>query len=217
MVMVRGESLHPASRPARHLYARLGFVVVSSTASHVLMRADPSPLGLQRGIVRLATHHPAWKALYAAEAARLRAALGERALAVEHVGSTAVAGLRAKPILDIMVGVASLDATKGIVRDLETIGYERLPAGDLPGRQYLVLGQGEVRRVHLSLSEPASAFWHDHLLFRDRLQADPAMATEYERIKMALAARFPNDRLAYTEGKDAFISRVLAAARSMKP
>jgi GrpB-like predicted nucleotidyltransferase (UPF0157 family)/GNAT superfamily N-acetyltransferase len=201
------------NNPARRLYERLGFVVVGETASHVMMRGDPAPIGLARGVVRLAPHHPEWQRLFTAEAARLRAALGERALAVEHVGSTAVAGLRAKPILDIMVGVASLDETDGLVRDLELIGYERRPAGDLPGRQYLVLGEGEVRRVHLSLSEPGSDFWRDHLLFRDRLRADPALAAAYERLKLELAARFPHDRLAYTDGKDAFIRDVLAANR----
>ena len=202
--------------PARRLYERLGFVGIGETATHDLMRWERKPaVGLQRGIVRLAPHHPEWAALFAVEAQRIREAFAGRALAIEHVGSTAVAGLRAKPILDIMVGVAALDDVEETIRDLERIGYERRPAGDLPGRRYLVLGRGEVRQVHLSLSEPASAFWRDHLLFRDRLRADPETAAAYERLKEDLAVRFPDDRISYTEGKDAFISAVLAATRTV--
>jgi GrpB-like predicted nucleotidyltransferase (UPF0157 family) len=201
--------------PARHLYERLGFTVVGETSTHFLMRADlVEAIGLQRGIVRLELHHPEWKTLFAAEAERLRAALGARSLAVEHVGSTAVEGLLAKPIIDIMVGVADLDDTDETVRALEAIGYERRPAGDIRGRLFLVLGQGDVRQIHLSLAEPTSDFWRDHLLFRDRLRADPEVAAEYESLKQDLAVRYPEDRLSYTEGKDAFIISVLALARS---
>jgi GrpB-like predicted nucleotidyltransferase (UPF0157 family) len=171
------------------------------------------PIGLRRGIVRLEPHHPEWQVLFTAEAQRIRTALGERVLAIEHVGSTAVAGLPAKPILDIMVGVAELDDTGEAIRALEAIGYERRPYGDLPGRLFLVLGEGDMRWVHLSLSEPASVFWRDHLLFRDCLRADPVVAAEYERVKLELAARFPDDRLSYTDGKDAFIAQAIATAR----
>jgi GrpB-like predicted nucleotidyltransferase (UPF0157 family) len=169
-------------------------------------------IGLQRGIVRLVAYQPAWKALFAAEAERIRDALGERALAIEHVGSTAVAGLPAKPIIDLMVGIADIDDADKEIRALQEIGYERRPNGDLPGRLFLVLGTEEVRRVHLSLSEPGSDFWRGHLQFRDCLRANPALATAYEQLKRDLAARYPDDRLSYTAGKEEFIAEVLAMA-----
>jgi GrpB-like predicted nucleotidyltransferase (UPF0157 family) len=176
------------------------------------MNSETTSIGLQRGIVRLLPHQPVWKTLFAAEAERIRDALGERVLAIEHVGSTAVAGLPAKPIIDLMVGIADIDDSDKEIRTLEEIGYERRPNGDLPGRLYLVLGSAEMRRFHLSLSEPGSDFWRGHLLFRDSLRADPAVAAAYARLKRELAARYPDDRLSYTAGKEEFIAGVLAMA-----
>ncbi len=210
--------------PARGLYERLGFREVAETSTHLYMRSEAMPeekvsplaaapsIGLARSITRLVPHDPAWSGLFAAEAARLRAALGEQALAIEHVGSTAVAGLAAKPIIDIMIGVEDLDDCDGHVRALEAIGYERRPVGDLPGRLYLVLGEGDMRWAHLSLAEMTSPFWSDHLTFRDRLRADAAAAEAYGRLKEGLAARFRHDRISYTDGKEDFIADVLAAA-----
>jgi GrpB-like predicted nucleotidyltransferase (UPF0157 family) len=177
-----------------------------------MVSSRSTPVGLQRGFVRLLPHQPAWKTLFAAEAERIQGALGERARAIEHVGSTAVAGLLAKPIIDLMVGIADIDHADVEIRALEDIGYKRRPNGDLPGRLLLVLGSGEVRRIHLSLSEPGSDFWRGHLLFRDSLLADPALASAYARLKQELAAQYPDDCLSYTAGKEEFIAGVLTMA-----
>jgi len=215
--------------PARGLYERLGFRMVAETSTHIFMRSAPLPdekvsplaaapsIGLARSVTRLVPHDPAWSGLFAAEAARLRAALGDRALAIEHVGSTAVAGLAAKPIIDIMIGVADLTDCDEHVRALEAIGYERRAVGDLPGRLYLVLGEGNMRWAHISLSEMTSPFWSNHLRFRDRLRADAEVATAYERLKQELAARFPDDRIQYTEAKGDFIAGVLAGTDESGP
>lgn len=167
--------------------------------------------GLGPRQVRLVPHDPEWSAAYAREAARLRRGLGDHALAVEHIGSTAVPGLAAKPILDIMVATPALG--QSLVREslLAGLGYEPRPRDTILGRLLFVAPAGDFRLVNLSLTQPGSAFWRNHLAFRDRLRADPDLAAAYTRLKAELAAQFPGDRLAYTDAKGAFIAAALAA------
>ncbi len=168
--------------------------------------------------MRVVPYQPAWAELFAAEAARLRAALGGRVLAIEHVGSTSVPGLAAKPILDLAASVPSLADAIGFLPALQRLGYEHKADPELPERIYLVKGPPEHRTHHLSLTEPGSRFWREHLLFRDLLRAQPALAAEYARLKHELARRHATDRLAYGAGKKAFIDAVVAtAAGKMAP
>jgi GrpB-like predicted nucleotidyltransferase (UPF0157 family) len=166
-------------------------------------------LGLDRTRVLVAPYQPDWPARFAEEAERLRAALGTRLLAIEHVGSTSVPGLDAKPILDLMAGVESLAEAERLVPLLRELEYEHKPDPEIPERLYFVRGSAELRTHHLSLAEPGSAFWRQELRFRDLLRADPALASEYARLKHALAARHPRDRLAYAAGKQPFIEAAL--------
>ncbi|MFL5386233.1 MAG: GrpB family protein [Longimicrobiaceae bacterium] len=168
-------------------------------------------LGLDRTRVVVAPYDPAWPALFADEAARLRAGLGGRILSVEHVGSTSVPGMDAKPILDLMAGVESLAAAEALLPALRELGYEHRPDPGIPERIYLVRGPAERRTHHLSLAEPASAFWRRQLRFRDRLRADPTLAAEYARLKRSLAGCHPTDRLAYAAGKQPFIDAAIAS------
>ncbi len=172
----------------------------------------PADIGLTRGLVRLAPHHPGWARLFAEEVSRLRNALGDAALRIEHVGSTAVAEIPAKPILDIIAAVADVGDAADAVRRLEAIGYELIPEDPVVDRVFLVKGSPDARQIHLSLAEPASACWRDHVLFRDCLRAQPRTAAAYAVLKAQLAARYPEDRTAYTAGKAAFIQEVIAAA-----
>lgn len=165
-------------------------------------------LGLARHTVRLSEPDPQWPALFRAERDLLRACTGELLGGIEHVGSTAVPGLCAKPILDI---AALLPA-----------------AGDLPAviaalapRQYLYRGAGEggellvrdltpdVRSVHLHLLAPGDPRWDDYLGFRDLLCVDAALRERYAALKRELASRFASDRTSYTAGKHDFIREVL--------
>lgn len=175
-------------------------------------KAGAAEIGLTRGLVRLADYQPEWPRLFADEATSLRSVLGERALRIEHVGSTAVAGLVAKPILDIVVAITDLRDGEKAVRMLEGIGYEVIPEDPVVDRLFLVKGTPDARQIHLSLAEPASACWRDHVLFRDALRSQPRLAADYAALKRELAARYPEDRAAYTAGKADFIQRVVAAA-----
>jgi GrpB-like predicted nucleotidyltransferase (UPF0157 family) len=171
---------------------------------------DQANLGLGRREVRLVPHDPRWAAAYHREAERLRQALGDYALDIAHIGSTAVPGLPAKPLLDIVVAIPSLAQRDEIVPLLAQIGYEYRPHDAIPDRLFFIAGAPDARRVNLSLAEVDSPFWRDHLAFRDILRARPEIAAAYARLKADLARRYREDRLAYTAAKGEFVAQVLA-------
>ena len=167
-------------------------------------------LGLHRGTVTLMPHTEVWHQLFADEEARLRDALAGYALAIEHVGSTAVCGLSAKPIIDIAVAVLEIVDAQSCVIPLEDIGYEYRGELGIPGRHFF--GKGEPRTHHLHLVRACSDFWKSHLLFREYLRKHAEIATEYDKLKRGLAIEYKDNREAYTEGKATFIENVLRVA-----
>lgn len=170
-------------------------------------------VGLPKGSVALAPHRPEWAALFEEEASRLRSLMGAAALSVEHVGSTSVEGLDAKPIIDLMVGVRNLEEARAWVPGIEALGYEFRPKDDIPARIFFAKGPTTLRTHHLSLAESSSDYYQDHLRFRDHLRAHATAREEYRTLKQRLAREFPCDRAAYTEGKAAFIRQTVEAAR----
>lgn len=167
----------------------------------------PSPLGLESGTVRVVPSDPAWPSLFDAAAAGILAALGDLPISLDHVGSTAVPGLPAKPIIDILAGRPAGSAAEPYIAALEQAGYEHRGERGVPGRAFF--RRGTPRAYHVHLFERGAAPWRDHLLFRDALRADPSLRAEYAAVKSALAERHPRDREAYTSGKEPFIVRVL--------
>ena len=179
---------------------------------------DDTALGLERGTVRLVAADPRWPLLYAAEAGRLASAVQDAGLSpllFEHIGSTAVPGLVAKPIIDLMAGYASEDdISRGYLEAVVAFGYEPRGPQGVPARELLVRGPQAARTHHLNLVPIAGEFWREHILFRDRLRAEPELASAYAALKRELAARHACDRGAYTEGKARFVASVLGRGRS---
>lgn len=169
-------------------------------------RTEQSRLGLRSGEVRLAPHDPGWPAAFSAERVRLLAALAPHALAVEHIGSTAVPDLPAKPIIDIAVTVESFRALPALIGALEAAGYTHKGEYGLPGRQFFVRGEPATHHVHLV--EPDSPHWADWLALRDHLRVHAEDRASYAALKRELAARHARDRAAYTKAKDPFIQRL---------
>ena len=167
-------------------------------------------LGLPIGTVKLKPHSELWHQLFAEEEIKLCDAIGEHVVAIEHVGSTAICGLSAKPIIDIAVGVQEIADAEKCVIPLESIGYEYRGERGVPGRYYFV--KGNPRTHHLHMVEIKSDFWRNHLLFRDYLRQHPDIAEKYETIKRGLARKYKDDRERYTEGKAAFIESILKVA-----
>lgn len=168
------------------------------------------PLGLESKVVRVVPYDARWPALFEAEAARIAHAIaiaGLPALALEHVGSTAVPGLVAKPILDIAAGFPSGASPAAYVPILERLSYVYRGDGGLPGREFF--RRGEPRSHHVHLVEREGTHWARYLGFRDALRAAPALRDDYGRLKQALAERFPRDRESYITGKTEFVEGVL--------
>ncbi|HEX8070757.1 MAG TPA: GrpB family protein [Pyrinomonadaceae bacterium] len=169
-------------------------------------------LGLTSDAVALVPHTELWHQLFTEEAARLRAAAGAHFVAIEHVGSTSVCGLSAKPILDIAAAVRELADVGPCVAPLADLGYEYRGAAGIPGRRYFV--KGEPRTHHLHVAEWRGDFWRTHLLFRDYLRRHAEAAAAYEALKRELAQKYRTNRVAYTEGKAAFIEHFLRLAEA---
>jgi GrpB-like predicted nucleotidyltransferase (UPF0157 family) len=164
-------------------------------------------IGLGTGQVRVMPYDPAWADEFAAERARLLKALGRVPAVIEHVGSTAVPGLAAKPIIDVLAGRPAESELEPYVRAFTAAGYEHRGEYGIPGRHYFV--RGEPRTHHLHLVEMDGGIWRRYVAFRDHLRRHPESAAAYAALKHDLAARFPNDRERYTDGKSAFIDDVL--------
>lgn len=155
-------------------------------------------------------YDPDWPALFAEEAALIRTACGGGLEAIEHIGSTAVPGLAAKPIIDIMAGVRHIAAAAGLIAAMESLGYESLGPYGIEGRLYF--RRGEPRSHHVHMVEMGSDFWRRHLMFRDHLRAHADAAAAYALLKRRLADRFGADREAYTNAKTPFIEASLRVA-----
>lgn len=161
--------------------------------------------------VTLLDHSPAWADYYAVRAAEVRAALGERARLIEHIGSTSVPGLAAKPIVDIVVGIDEPENEKSYLPDLTALGYE--PRVREPGHRCLRIGdEVSENRVNLHCYPPGSAEVRKYLLFRDRLRSDKADRELYERTKRELATRQWPDINFYADAKGPVIREILTQA-----
>jgi len=166
--------------------------------------------------VKVVDYDPNWPLLFEEEKAKILSVIAKNVVAIEHVGSTAVQGLGAKPIIDIMVGIHHLSDAQGCITPLETVGYEYVPEyeNSIPQRRYFRKGPSNVpnKHYHLHMVEYGSDFWRCHLLFRDYLRAHPHAVGEYYRLKKELAAKYRLNREAYTEAKTLFIESIVAKA-----
>ena len=154
-------------------------------------------------------YDPTWPARFEAERAAIAEAIGESIVyGIHHVGSTAVPGLAAKPIIDVLVGVRSLEGSRACFEPLAQIGYMYAPY--LPEEMHWFCKPHPSRRTHhLHLVPVGTQRYTDELGFRERLRADPQAAEEYLALKRDLARRFSHDREAYTDAKSSFVRRVL--------
>jgi GrpB-like predicted nucleotidyltransferase (UPF0157 family) len=156
--------------------------------------------------VRIVPYDPAWPARAVAELRRIGEALGPVAVRLEHVGSTAVPGLAAKPILDLQLSVAAIEPRERYVEPLSALGYLFVPAPESPDHHFLARPPERPRTHHLHVCQAGSSHELRHLAVRDFLRAHEDEAASYEALKRRLAARHPQDRLAYIAGKEAYVT-----------
>jgi GrpB-like predicted nucleotidyltransferase (UPF0157 family) len=161
----------------------------------------------------ITAYDPRWPTIYEEEKTQILQAIGNKVVAIEHVGNTAVPGLGAKPIIDIMVAVRHLDDAQQCIGPLKSTGYKRGLRDPTPECRFFNKGLPEAHR-HLHMAELTSDFWRRNLLFRDFLRTHPNVARQYYELKKDLAAKYGADRDGYTEAKTEFIESVVARARA---
>ncbi|MDJ0946386.1 MAG: GrpB family protein [Kiloniellales bacterium] len=177
-----------------------------------MIKNKNKPLGLAQGAVELRRYDRRWPGLFARESARLRRELRSGIVAIEHIGSTAIPGMPAKPLLDMMAAVSGLADLAGLERTLRRLGYQPLGPMGVPGRLLYTRGPRSGRTHHLSFTALDGLYWRDQLLFRDFLRAHPHTACQYKALKRDLHWRHKHARHLYTAGKTAFVAQVIRLA-----
>lgn len=169
--------------------------------------------------VVLVPYRAEWPAMFADICGELRGCLSGDGWVVEHIGSTSVPGLAAKPVIDILLGVPSLAWAEANIDSLGRAGFEYVSKYNtvIPERRYFVRPSTRPRLVHQHAVVEGGRLWRDHLLFRDALRRDGETRQAYQDLKQQLAVRFANDSAAYTDAKAAFIQDVMNRARMAAP
>ena len=170
-------------------------------------------LGLIRGTVQLQPHQPMWQHNARETIAILKKVLGDTAVDIQHIGSTAIGTISAKPIIDLVVGLRDKDEVLAKTDALKAVGVI-FRGEDHPGQLLFVMGDFEkdTRTHHIHAVIWNGTEWNNYLNFRDYLNANPDKAQEYDALKRSLAEHFAEERGKYTAGKQTMIDRFLAEA-----
>jgi GrpB-like predicted nucleotidyltransferase (UPF0157 family) len=161
-------------------------------------------------------YDPAWPDVFAALRARLWPVVADLATSIEHVGSTSVPGLAAKPIIDFDIVVPTAERMPAVIEQLVGLGYRHRGDLGVPGREaFYRPPESVVHQVYVCVAGIASL--RNHLAVRDYLRANPAVASEYGALKKELARQFPDDIDSYIEGKSELLGRILAASGRLSP
>jgi GrpB-like predicted nucleotidyltransferase (UPF0157 family) len=179
-------------------------------------RVDPISAEERAEPVIVVAYDPSWPQTFAMLRDRIAPALGELAVGIEHVGSTAVPGLDAKPIVDLDVVIRYAEDFEEVAHRLAVLGYGHLGDLGIAGREAFRAPPG-LPRHHLYVCASGAAALQAHLTLRDALRDDPELAAAYATLKRELAARFRDDRDSYAEGKSPFITSVLIRERTSGP
>ncbi len=170
------------------------------------------------GSIVVSNYNPAWSAAFEQERTSLHTALGHLVLTIEHIGSTAVPGLAAKPIIDLQLSVRCLaEARSRCIGPLQALGYAYMPQYEawLLGELFFRKGLSGPWTHHLHILQGDDPRWEDRLLFRDHLRNHPKVARAYAQLKRDLAAEFDDDISGYRNAKDAFVAATMADARAL--
>lgn len=171
-------------------------------------------IGLKRGAVQLSPHNKKWKLLFKKEKKILENQLGDRVIDIQHIGSTSISGIPAKPIIDMSLGLRALRDVQKVMKPLAIMGYELRKAGSDSRQWFFVKGTEENRTHYLHIMRYNGTLWKDDLLFRDYLRAHPKEAKLYAELKKRLADKHADNRGLYTKGKRAFILDMLRTAKN---
>ena len=159
--------------------------------------------------VKVVKHNPEWQNLFKEESQSIIKTLKENIVAIHHIGSTAIPGIYAKPIIDLLVEVNQIDLIDRRNRDMERLGYQAMGEFGIADRRYFRKDDASGTRTHhVHIFEINSPQIKRHLAFRDYMIAHPAEAEQYSDLKRKLAKQFPEDIESYMDGKDEFIKNI---------
>lgn len=170
-------------------------------------------IGLKRNTVRLMPHQEEWEKNAKEIIQKLNQLLGNTAVDIQHIGSTAIRSIRAKPIIDIVVGVKELNDVLPYIELLKRHNF--IYRGEVAAGQILFVAgdfENDTRTHHIHLVKWAGTEWNNYINFRDYLNTYPEKAATYEERKQKLATQFSRDRKSYTAGKEELINRLLKEA-----
>jgi GrpB-like predicted nucleotidyltransferase (UPF0157 family) len=159
----------------------------------------------------ISDYDPIWVALFEIEKSRLETSLASYAPAIEHIGSTSVPGLAAKPVIDIMVGIANEEDLDALIIPVETLDFEYVKQYEdvMPYRRYFRRDTGGIRSHHIHAVVSTHEFWTTHLAFRNHLRSNSADTSAYEALKRRLAVEYRFDPKGYTDAKAEFIQKII--------
>ncbi|XEC96715.1 GrpB family protein [Paenibacillus tarimensis] len=169
-------------------------------------------LGSPRNKVQLESYNPSWKSTFERDYKLLLEAIGPFVVDIQHVGSTSIEGLEAKPILDIAVAVDSFDNVDEIASSLQSLGFFRLRV-NIEGKVVFAKDTDTGRTHYLHLELHNGTHWDEHISFRDYLRSHPEAVTSYKQLKRELALKHSDDVKSYTEGKRKFVDEILERAK----
>lgn len=176
-------------------------------------------IGLKRGTVKLLPHNKKWKSLFEKEKKLLQRTFGKTIISIEHIGSTAIPGIPAKPIIDMNVAVESLEVARDMKEKFEKLRYKYRPfkpghtKEDLKDQELYVKGPEAKRTHHAHVTVYGSNYWNNDLIFRNYLRKNPTRAKQYARLKKVLASKHAGDRGTYTKSKAKFILETIKMAQ----
>lgn len=174
-------------------------------------------IGLKRGTVELVSHQSEWSKEAEEIVRKLKFILGDVAVDIQHIGSTAISSIHAKPILDIVIGVRKLNDIQPFIEVLRSNGIV-FRGEDVPGQVLFVKGDfnKDTRTHHIHVVQWNGDQWNNYLNFRDFLNEFPEKAQIYDACKQRLAAQFSNDRASYTAGKNIMVKALLEEAKEWR-
>lgn len=168
-------------------------------------------IGLKRNIVKLYPHSDEWRRVAEATIKDLKDIFSDKAIDIQHIGSTSIKEIKAKPIIDIAVGVKSFEDVDKIIETLEDRGFIHMVKNDDESQRFFSSGDfgADTRTHHIHVVIFGDKEWCDYIKFRDTLNNDVSKRRSYEELKINLEKKYPNDRYRYTESKADFIGGIL--------
>lgn len=170
-------------------------------------------MALKRGIVELENYNPQWKEEYLTEEKLLKEVLKDRIIEIHHIGSTSIEGLKAKPVIDILVVIKSLEEIPEIESILADYDYSNRGQQGVSDRYFFAKGPEDARSHYIHFVEPNSNTYYNQVYFKKYLIEHPEYIKKYCDLKTELAAKYADERPKYTQGKNEFITNVIKLAK----